>query len=61
LATGETGGQLPRRVLVAEDDDVNALIVCGYLERLGIAHERVADGKQAVGRALRDTDRPNAC
>ena len=50
--------QLPGRVLVAEDDDVNALIVCGYLERLGIAHERVADGKQAVGRALRDTDRP---
>jgi signal transduction histidine kinase len=57
-AAAETGGQLPSRVLVAEDDDVNALIVCGYLERLGIAHERVADGKQAVGRALRDTDRP---
>jgi signal transduction histidine kinase len=50
--------QLPGRVLVAEDDDVNALIVCGYLERLGITHERVPDGKQAVGRALRDTDRP---
>jgi CheY-like chemotaxis protein/anti-sigma regulatory factor (Ser/Thr protein kinase) len=49
---------LPGRVLVAEDDEVNALIVCGYLERLGIAHERVPDGKQAVGRALRETDRP---
>lgn len=54
----DTAEQLPGRVLVAEDDDVNALIVCGYLERLGIAHERVPDGKQAVGRALRDTDRP---
>jgi len=55
---GEAPAPLPVRVLVAEDDDVNALIVCGYLQRLGIAHERVPDGKQAVGRALRDTDRP---
>ncbi|WP_395704159.1 ATP-binding protein [Aquabacterium sp.] len=51
-------GTLPGRVLVAEDDDVNALIVCGYLDKLGVAHERVADGKQAVSRALRETQRP---
>ena len=51
-------GTLPGRVLVAEDDDVNALIVCGYLDKLGVSHERVADGKQAVSRALRETQRP---
>jgi CheY-like chemotaxis protein len=51
-------GMLPARVLVAEDDDVSALIVCSYLERLGLAHERVSDGKQAVSRALRETQRP---
>jgi signal transduction histidine kinase/ActR/RegA family two-component response regulator len=48
----------PRRVLVAEDDEVNALIVTAYLDTLGVAHERVHDGKQAVGHALRETDRP---
>jgi CheY-like chemotaxis protein len=49
---------LPRLVLVAEDDEVNALIVGAYLDALGVRHERVADGKQAVSRALRETDRP---
>jgi signal transduction histidine kinase len=48
-----------RRVLVAEDDDVNAMIVMAYLEALGLAAERVANGKDAVGRALRDLDRPD--
>jgi signal transduction histidine kinase/ActR/RegA family two-component response regulator len=52
------GGALPRRVLVAEDDEVNALIVGAYLEALGVAFERVTDGKQAVGHALRETGRP---
>ena len=51
--------QRPRRVLVAEDDEVNALIVGAYLDALDVAHERVADGKQAVGRALRETERPD--
>lgn len=51
-------GALPRLVLVAEDDEVNALIVGAYLDSLGVRHERVADGKQAVGHALRETDRP---
>jgi CheY-like chemotaxis protein len=48
-----------RRVLVAEDDDVNAMIVMAYLEALGLAAERVVNGKEAVGRALRDLDRPD--
>lgn len=46
------------RVLVAEDDDVNALIVAAYLDALGVRHERVPDGKQAVRHALRETERP---
>ncbi len=50
---------LPRRVLVAEDDEVNALIVGAYLEQLGIAAERVANGHEAVRRALREADRPD--
>ncbi|MBX3607307.1 MAG: response regulator [Piscinibacter sp.] len=52
------GALLPRRVLVAEDDEVNALIVGAYLGALGVAFERVGDGKQAVGHALRETGRP---
>ena len=39
----------PKRVLVAEDDEVNALIVTAFLDGLGIAHERVHDGRAAVG------------
>ncbi len=49
-----------RYVLVAEDDDVNALIVGAYLDQMGIAHERVANGKDAVSHALRETERPEA-
>jgi signal transduction histidine kinase/CheY-like chemotaxis protein len=49
----------PLRVLVAEDDDVNALIVGAYLDALGVQHERVPDGRQAVGHALRETGRPD--
>ena len=51
--------QLPRLVLVAEDDDVNALIVDAFLSGLGVRCERVSDGKQAVSRGLRETDRPD--
>jgi len=59
-AGGGTGQarRLPRLVLVAEDDEVNALIVGAYLDSLGVRYERVADGKEAVSRALRETDRP---
>jgi signal transduction histidine kinase len=50
---------LPRLVLVAEDDEVNAMIVSAFLDNLGVRNERVADGQQAVQRALRDTERPD--
>jgi len=57
-AAPDAGAALPRHVLVAEDDDVNALIVGAFLDSLGVRSERVADGKQAVLRALRDSERP---
>lgn len=47
-----------KRVLVAEDDEVNALIIDAYLAQLGIACERVVNGREAVGHALRETERP---
>ena len=54
------GERAPLRLaLVAEDDEVNALIVTAQLERLGVTVERVPDGRQAVGRALREVDRPD--
>ena len=46
------------RVLIAEDDDVNAVIATAYLEHMGVMAERVKDGRQAVQHALRDIDRP---
>jgi signal transduction histidine kinase len=48
-----------RHVLIAEDDDVNAVIATAYLEHLGVQAERVRDGCQAVRCALRDVDRPD--
>jgi len=47
------------RVLIAEDDDVNAVIATAYLEHMGVTAERVKDGRLAVQHALRDTDRPD--
>jgi signal transduction histidine kinase/ActR/RegA family two-component response regulator len=41
-------GALHGRVLVAEDNDVNAIIVQTMLERFGLAVERVADGQEAL-------------
>ncbi len=55
---GAAAQPLPALVLVAEDDEVNVLIVGAYLDGLGVRYERVADGKQAVSRALREIDRP---
>lgn len=49
----------PLRVLLAEDDEVNALIATAYLQHLGADTERVRDGAQAVRHALRDVDRPH--
>jgi len=47
-----------RLVLLAEDDDVNALIATSYLDHFGLASERVRDGKEAVRHALREFNRP---
>ena len=58
-APSPVGKRLPRLVLVAEDEEVNALIVGAYLDSLGVRYERVADGQQAVRRALREDDRPD--
>ncbi len=49
----------PRQVLIAEDDDVNALIAMAYLEHFGMQAERVHDGRQAVRHALREVNRPD--
>ena len=49
----------PCLVLVADDDEVNGLIATAYLERYGARVERVFDGLEAVGRALREVGRPD--
>ena len=46
------------RVLVVEDNDVNALIAVAYLDHLGITTTRVTDGRQAVEAAFA-TPRPD--
>lgn len=43
---------LALRILVAEDNDINALIVARVLTMLGHTHTRVANGQQAVDAAL---------
>jgi len=45
-------------VLVVEDDEVNALIIEAYLERLGLRVVRARDGAEAQALALRTPDRP---
>ena len=40
----------PGRVLVVEDNEVNALVVRGMLEQMGIAAELAVDGEQALAR-----------
>jgi signal transduction histidine kinase/ActR/RegA family two-component response regulator len=48
----------PCELLVVEDDDVNALIISAYLERLGLTVLRAHDGVEAVEMALRAPLRP---
>jgi signal transduction histidine kinase/ActR/RegA family two-component response regulator len=48
-----------RQVLIAEDDEVNALIALAYLEHFGMHAERVHNGKEAVRHALREVNRPD--
>ena len=40
------------RVLVAEDNEIAAKVVTGFLTRLGVAHERFLDGEAALAAAL---------
>ena len=47
------------RILLVEDNDVNALIAGSMLVNQGHQVERACDGSEAVGRALREIDRPD--
>jgi CheY-like chemotaxis protein len=47
------------QVLLAEDNELNALIAQAFLEREGVVVERAINGREAVRRALRDVGRPN--
>lgn len=47
------------RILLVEDNDVNALIAGSMLANQGHQVERVTDGAEAARRALRDIDRPD--
>jgi signal transduction histidine kinase/CheY-like chemotaxis protein len=58
-AAAPTANPTGVRVLIAEDDDVNAVIAMAYLEHLGVLAERVRDGRQAVRHALREVNRPD--
>ncbi len=51
-AEGGAGGSVgpARRVLVAEDNEANTIIVCALLDALGVAYECVGDGRAAVER-----------
>lgn len=46
------------RVLVVEDNDVNAMIAVAYLDQMGLSTTRVADGRQGVEAAF-VTPRPD--
>lgn len=58
LASTEAHGAEPRlqgHVLLAEDNDVNALIVEAQLKRLGLTVEQARDGQEALERLTGDT------
>jgi len=46
------------RILLAEDNDVNAIIATAFITNSGMACERVETGDAAVRQAVRLTDRP---
>jgi two-component system, sensor histidine kinase len=56
-ALAPMSGRRPR-ILLAEDNDVNALIATSVLTHQGYEVEHVVDGREAVRRALREVDRP---
>lgn len=49
---GPLADRCPLRILVAEDNSVNQLVIRGFLDRLGYLPELVEDGQQAWLRAL---------
>jgi signal transduction histidine kinase len=53
------GDSTPARILLVEDNDVNALIATSMLANQGHKVERACDGAEAVRRALREIDRPD--
>ena len=54
------GGTEPSaRILLVEDNDVNALIAGAMLANQGHQVEHASDGEEAVRRALREIDRPD--
>ncbi len=48
----ESDLRLAGRVLVAEDNSINALVAKGHLEKLGLAVDCVENGRQALERAI---------
>ena len=51
--------QRPCLVLLAEDNEVNALVATNFLELIGAVTEHVKDGREAVQHALREVNRPD--
>jgi signal transduction histidine kinase/CheY-like chemotaxis protein len=48
----ESEVRLAGRVLIAEDNSINALVAKGHLEKLGLAVDCVENGRQALERAI---------
>jgi signal transduction histidine kinase/AmiR/NasT family two-component response regulator len=57
-AMGSDGLGVSARILLVEDNDVNALIAGAMLANQGHQVEHATDGAEAVRRALREIDRP---
>lgn len=47
-------GYAGKRVLVAEDNHVNQIVISRMLDKLGLAYDLVSDGRQALDRLTRD-------
>lgn len=47
-----------RKILLAEDNDVNAIVAEAFIQSSGMTCERVVDGRKAVESALREINRP---
>ena len=58
-ATPSDGIDVGARILLVEDNDVNALVAGAMLANQGHQVEHVSDGVEAVRRALREIDRPD--